>query len=103
MQQTGQPAQINFTELFGWVLGGFDDIKDAGRFFKPALTVQPPLKEQQPGAGEGLPPALAGSLAPGAVPTQPTNGGTPGEGLSIEDLMMQLSGQAGQPGSLPQP
>lgn len=104
MQQTGQPAQINFTELFGWVLGGFEDIKDAGRFFSPALVVQPPLEQTEASqAGAGLPPALAGGLAPGAVPTQPTNGGQPGEGLSIQDLMMQLSGQAGQPGSLPQP
>ncbi len=101
LQQTGAAQTVDMTQLLAWLLLSFDDIKDAGRFFKPALTVQPPLQEQPPGAGEGLPPALAGGLAPGAVPTQPTNGGPPGA-PSAQDLLMQIMGQAGQPGSVPQ-
>src|SRR5262249_4814946 len=102
LQQSGQPDTIDMVQLLAWVLDSFDE-KDIGRFFKPALIPPAPLVEGQPtGAGPGLPPGLAGSLAPAAVPQQPqpTNG-TP-QAPNVQDLLQQLQGQAGQPGSLPQ-
>ena len=90
MQQAGATDTIDMVKLFGWVLKGFD-LPDAGIFFKPALTPQEPLVEQPAGAGQGLQPAIAGQLAPAPVPEQPTIG-APGEGLSFEDLMMQMRG-----------
>jgi hypothetical protein len=95
MQQAGAADAIDVPALFGWVLDSFD-IKDAGRFFKPALAPRPPLEEQPPSAGAGLPPSLAGQSAPAPLPQQPTNGGEPSEGFSMEDLMQSLRGQVQQ-------
>ncbi len=100
MQAAGAQDALDVPALFGWVLESFEQ-KDAGRFFKPALIPQAPLEEQTP--GQGLPPALAGQMAPTPVPEQPSTGGVPGEGLNPEDLMMMLrgGGVAGN-GALPQ-
>jgi hypothetical protein len=90
MQQAGAQETIDMVKLLGWVLKGFD-VPDAGIFFKPALIPQEPLVEQQPGAGSGLPPAIAGGLAPTPIPEQP-NVDNPGEGLELADLMQQMRG-----------
>lgn len=42
--------QIDLNKLFGWVLESFD-IKDAGRFYAPALVPNPPLQEQSVSSG----------------------------------------------------
>ncbi len=98
MQQAGAQETIDMVQLFAWALKGFD-IPDAGRFFKPALIPQAPLEEQQPGAGAGagtgLPPALAGQLAPQPLAQEPGLP-QPGEGLSEQDLMQMLRGQFNQ-------
>ena len=90
MQQAGATETIDMVKLFGWVLKGFD-VPDAGIFFKPALIPQAPLVEQPAGAGAGLPPALAGQLAPAPIAQEP-GVEAPGEGLSFEDLMMAVRG-----------
>lgn len=95
MAQSGSPVRINFAEVFAWLLKSFPDIKDAGRFFTPALVVPPPLQEQIAPAGTGLPPALAGQLAPAQVPGSPSVG-QPGEGLSPSDTLMQIFGGLNQ-------
>jgi hypothetical protein len=94
MAQSGSPVQINFAEVFAWLLKSFPDIKDAGRFFQPALVVPPPLEETVAPAGTGLTPALAGQLAPAAVPGNPAVQ-NPSEGLSSSDVLMQIFGGAG--------
>lgn len=90
MQQTGSPVQIDFGEVFNWVLKSYPDIQDAGRFFKPALLIQPELQQELAPAGTGLPPALAGQLAPQINPAAP-NAGQPAE-TSPQDLLLQLLG-----------
>jgi hypothetical protein len=95
MAQSGSPVQINFAEVFAWLLKSFPDIKDAGRFFQPALAVPPPLEETMAPAGTGLTPALAGQLAPAEVPGSPSVG-QPGEGLGSSDVLMQLFGGLNQ-------
>src|SRR5262245_10723834 len=55
------------TQLPRWVLDDFDE-KDIGQFFKPALIPRPPLEERPTGSGAELSPALAGGLAPAAIP-----------------------------------
>jgi len=97
MAQSGSPVRINFVELFAWLLKSFPDYQDVGRFFTPALSIQPELQQTlaPAGAGAGLPPALAGQLAPQQVPGQPSVG-QPGEGLSEQDLLMQILGGANQ-------
>lgn len=92
-----EPETIDFKQLLGWVLDSFDQ-KDVGRFFKPALAPRPPLVQQD----TGLPPALAGQLAPAPLPQQPSVG-VPGEGQGIEDLLRSIQGNGvGGTGSLPQ-
>lgn len=95
MAQSGSPVRFNFAEMFAWWLKSFPDIKDAGRFFRPALVVQPPLEETIAPAGTGLPPALAGQLAPQQVPGSPSVG-QPGEGTGSSDLLMQIFGGLNQ-------
>jgi len=97
MAQSGSPVRINFVELFAWLLKSFPDYQDVGRFFTPALSVQPELQQTlaPAGAGAGLPPALAGQLAPQQIPGQPSVD-QPGEGLSEQDLLMQILGGASQ-------
>jgi hypothetical protein len=97
MAQQGSPVRINFTELFAWLLKSFPDYQDVGRFFAPALVIQPELQQTlaPAGPGAGLPPALAGQLAPQQVPGQPSVG-QPGEGFSEQDLLMQILGGASQ-------
>lgn len=90
-QQPGATETVDMAQMLAWLLGSFDDTKDIGRFFKPILVVQPELQEQLP----GLPPALAGQLAPAPVPEQP-GVEAPGEGLSEADLMQVLRGQLNQ-------
>lgn len=91
MAQSGSPVRINFAELFAWLLKSFPDYQDVGRFFTPALSIQPELQQNVAPAGTGLPPALAGQLAPQQVPGQP-GVAQPGEGQSPEDLLMQILG-----------
>src|SRR5262245_11042951 len=93
MAQQGAPNAIDFTEVFAWLLKAFPDIQDAGRFFKPALVVHPELKQipEGVGAGAGLPPALAGQLAPGQPSSQPGIP-TPGAGGNVQDLLQQILG-----------
>lgn len=91
MAQSGSPVQIDFAEMFAWWLKSFPDIQDVGRFFKPALVIHPELQQTLAPAGTGLPPALAGQLAPQEIPGQPSVA-QPGEGLSSEDLLMQILG-----------
>jgi hypothetical protein len=97
MAQQGSPTRINFTELFAWLLKSFPDYQDVGRFFTPALVIQPELQQTSApaGAGAGLPPALAGQLAPQQIPGQPGID-QPGEGFSSEDLLMQILGASSQ-------
>jgi len=97
MAQQGSPTRINFTELGAWLLKSFPDYQDVGRFFTPALSIQPELQQTlaPAGAGAGLPPALAGQAAPQQIPGQPLVG-QPGEGFSEQDLLMQILGGASQ-------
>lgn len=95
MAQSGSPERINFTELFAWLMKSFPDFQDIGRFFRPALSVQPELQQNLAGAGTGLPPALAGQLAPQQIAGQPSVA-DPAEGLSSEDLLMQILGSSSQ-------
>jgi hypothetical protein len=100
MQAAGAQDALDIPALFGWVLESFEQ-KDAGRFFKPALIPQPPLVEQEPTAGQGLPPALAGDLAPAPLPEEANAGMF--ESPDVEALLMQLRGQGiGGTGQLPQ-
>ncbi|HKX29361.1 MAG TPA: hypothetical protein VJ302_16815 [Blastocatellia bacterium] len=95
LQQTGQIERLDFGALFGRVLESFGE-KDVERFWKPTSQVRSPVGPggSTGGAGSGLPPALAGQLAPAQVPTAPSGPGNPNEGLSLQDLMMQLEGSA---------
>ena len=95
MAQSGSPYRINFVEAFAWLLKSFPDFQDVGRFFTPALSVPPELQQTLAPAGTGLPPALAGQLAPQQIPGQPSTP-QPGEGLSSEDLLMQILGSSSQ-------
>jgi hypothetical protein len=99
LQQTGQIQNLDFGALFGQVLDQFGQ-KDIGRFWKPALQPRPPLMEGEatpPTAGQGLPPALAGQLAPAPISSSPGME-QPGEGLSLQDMMQQLQGTAAMGG-----
>jgi hypothetical protein len=91
----GQEDAFDIPALLGWVLKSFD-YKDAGTFFKPLRTPTAPVQENEVNRS----PAAAGALAPAPVAQTP-GAPQPEEGLSAQDLMMQLSGQAGQPGQLP--
>ncbi len=91
MQQQGSPVEIDFAEMLAWNLKSYPDIQDAGKFFKRALVIQPPLQETLAPAGTGLQPALAGQSAPQQVSGQP-GVAQPGEGLSPEDLLMEILG-----------
>lgn len=74
--------------ILAWVVDKFG-VKDASRFFRPLRTAGGPPVGAGPGAG--LPPALAGALAP--TPVGQTPGvGQPGEGGSVEDLMQGMRG-----------
>lgn len=95
MAQSGSPYRINFVEAFAWLLKSFPDFQDVGRFFTPALSVPPELQQTLAPAGTGFPPALAGQLAPQQIPGQPSTP-QPGEGLSSEDLLMQILGSSSQ-------
>jgi hypothetical protein len=97
MAQSGSPVRINFVELFAWLLKSFPDYQDVGRFFTPALSVQPELQQTlaPAGAGAGMPPALAGQLAPQQIPGQP-GVENPGEGFSEQDVLMQILGSSSQ-------
>lgn len=100
LQQAGAAEQLDIVQLFAWVLEGFDK-PDIGRFFKPALRPVGPLIEIAPeNTGTGLPPALAGQLAPAQLPRQAAVP-APGEGLSLQDLTQALRGQTGTPGAVP--
>ena len=89
MAQQGQMV-FDIPQLFNWVLQPYNE-KDIGRFFKPALVPMPPLEEGQgSGPGAGLPPAMAGALAPAPIPQQPGVGGAPAPTQS--DLLMGLLG-----------
>lgn len=95
MAQSGSPYRINFVEAFAWLLKSFPDFQDVGRFFTPALSVPPELQQTLAPAGTGLPPALAGQLAPQQIAGQPSVA-DPAEGLSSEDLLMQILGSSSQ-------
>lgn len=93
MAQGGSPNVIDYTELFAWLLKSFPDIQDVGRFFKPALVVHPELQQVPENASAGLPPALAGQLAPQQLPATP---GTPGPeaAQTPQDLLMSILAQS---------
>lgn len=95
MAQSGSPYRINFVEAFAWLLKSFPDFQDVGRFFTPALSVPPELQQTLAPAGTGLPPALAGQLAPQQIAGQPSVA-DPAEGLSSEDLLMRILGSSSQ-------
>src|SRR5262245_5048824 len=90
MAQTGQ-MPFDIPQLFNWVLQPYNE-KDIGRFFSPALIPIPPLEEGgSTGPGAGLPPALAGALAPAPIPQQPGLGGM-GQAPTQSDVLMGLLG-----------
>jgi hypothetical protein len=92
----GQEQAFDIPALLGWVLKSFD-YKDAGQFFKPLNTPTAPIKEDEVNQS----PAMGGMSAPTAVGEQP-GPGQPGEGLSPQDLLMQLQGSGvGGQGELP--
>src|SRR5262245_28523824 len=72
-----------------WVLDAYGE-KDTGRFFRPLRIAGAP-QGQGAGPGAGLPPELAGALAPGPMGQNP-GVGQPGAGLSLQDLMMGANG-----------
>ena len=74
--------------LLAWVVEAYGE-KDAGRFFRPLMTGTGAPEGEGAGPGSGLPPALAGALAPGQFSQQP-GVQQPGEGQSLQDLMMGL-------------
>ena len=80
---------FDMKELLGWVLDAYGE-KDIGRFFRSAPTVGGAPSGGM-GPGSGLPPELAGQLAPGQFPQQP-GVGAPGEGLSVQDQMQGIRG-----------
>lgn len=71
MQQSG--VQLNFAELFAWVLEKFG-YKDVGRFFERALIPNVPLEEKPPGEAS----------APNV------NGATPMQPMSPADIQNQF-------------
>lgn len=73
-----------------WVLDAYGE-KDIGRFFRPLMTAGGGGQPQGAGPGSGLPPELAGALAPGQLPQSP-GVGDPTEGNSLEDLMQSMRG-----------
>jgi hypothetical protein len=81
-----QGDQIDMPALFNWILKGFD-LKDAGEFFKKALVVTPPLEEVKQEVKQDQ--AIAGMNAPQPIPE---GIGNPGEGESIEDILMGIQG-----------
>jgi hypothetical protein len=92
LQQSGAPETINFPNLLGFVLKRFKE-PDIDQFFRPAPPQLPPAA----GEGTGLPPALAGQLAPAQIPTTPQPPQNPAEGLDVQSLLAGLmSGGATQ-------
>ena len=90
MAEQGQMI-FDIPQLFNWVLQPYNE-KDIGRFFKPALIPMPPLQEgESSGPGAGLPPAMAGALAPAPIPQQPGLGGM-GQPPTQSDVLMGLLG-----------
>ena len=90
LAQTGAPDTFNMPGLVGWLLDKFG-VADKSRFFRSSRTAGPEPQEQGAGPGAGLPPALAGQLAPGQLPQQP-GVEQPGGGLNLTDLMQSLNG-----------
>jgi hypothetical protein len=84
LAQTGAPDTFNMPALVGWVLDKFGE-KDIGRFFRSSRTPMPTAE------GSGMTPAIGGAFAPSPISPTPTVG-APGEGGSVEDLMMSLRG-----------
>ncbi len=72
-----------------WVLDAYGD-KETSRFFRPLMTAGGGGQPQGAGPGSGLPPELAGALAPGQIGQPGVS--DPTEGLSVQDLMMSLGG-----------
>lgn len=90
MAEQGQMV-FDIPQLFNWVLQPYNE-KDIGRFFKPALIPMPPLEEgESSGPGAGLPPAMAGALAPAPIPQSPGLGGA-GVAPTQSDLLMGALG-----------
>jgi hypothetical protein len=73
-----------------WVLDAYGE-KEVSRFFRPLMTAGGAPPTQGAGPGQGLPPELAGALAPGQFPQEP-GVGDPTEGISLEDLMQRMRG-----------
>lgn len=86
LAQTGAPDTFNMPALVGWVLDKFGE-KDIGRFFRSSRTPMP----TQEGGANGMTPAIGGTFAPSPISPTPTVG-APGEGGSVEDLMMGMRG-----------
>jgi hypothetical protein len=90
MVERGQDKVFDLPQLFAWTLEPYEEA-DISRFFKPGPSYAQVQEPAGANAGAGLPPELAGQFAPSPVQQQP-GVGSPQEGLSPEDLAMQLSG-----------
>lgn len=72
-----------------WVLDAYGE-KDTARFFRPLMTAGG-VSTGSAGPGQGLPPEMAGALAPGPMGQTP-GVSDPAEGMSLEDLMQGMRG-----------
>lgn len=79
-------VQIEWTELFKWVMGKFESLEDIQRFFPAAGVLNAPIGMQPPGGPQAAP----GGLNSGAPPTQSVK---PGGGMPANP-----QAQAAQPG-----
>ena len=84
LAQTGAPDTFNMPALVGWVLDKFGE-KDISRFFRSSRTPMGPTE------GGGMTPQIGGMFAPSPIGQAP-GAGQPGEGLSLQDLMMGVNG-----------
>ena len=81
-------VMIDINKLFAWVMEGFG-YKDLGRFFTPALMVNPPLQQQQ--GQQGTSPQQPQLLGNGAAPN-PTD---IGQQNGLQAILGQLNGMMG--------
>ena len=79
----------NIPAVLEWVLDAYGE-KDTARFFRSPMIAGGPTGGGA-GPGQGLPPEMAGALAPAQIGQTP-GVGDPAEGMSLEDRMMSLRG-----------
>lgn len=98
LAQTGAAQQVDFPHAVAFALDGFDDV-EINQLFKSSRFQEAMAGMKE--AGQGLPPNMAGALAPAPVGGTPSNG-LPPEAPDINSLLMAIQGGAvGGTGGLP--